>query len=68
MLGLFNRRKYDHIGFLVEQMRVLHNELISLNVEFFSGNISQEDYHKLSEAKTRLLLKRRRQHKYATIT
>jgi hypothetical protein len=68
MFRFLNRKKYDHTGFLVDQMRALSNELVSLNIEFYEGRINQDDYNKLCEAKTRLLLKRRRQYKYISIT
>ena len=67
MLQFLNRKKYDHIGFLVGQMRELHNELVALNIEFYEGRITQEEYNHLCKAKTKLLLKRRRQHKYANL-
>jgi len=67
MLRFLNRKKYDHISFLVTQMMELQNELVWLNVDFYEKRISQDEYHSLSMSKTRLLLKRKRQHKYATL-
>jgi len=67
MLRFLNRKKYDHISFMVDQMRELSNELVMLNIDFYEGKITQNEYNSLCEAKTRLLLKRRRQHRYATM-
>lgn len=67
MLRFLNRKKYDHVSFLVSQMMELQNEIVWLNVDFHDKKISQEEYHKLSKAKTKLLLKRKRQHRYANM-
>jgi len=59
--------KSRHSSFLVDQMMDLSNELIGLNIEFYEGKITQEEFNKLSLAKTRLLMKRKRQHRLINI-
>jgi hypothetical protein len=69
---MFNFRFYEspksrHSSFLVDQMTDLSNEIIGVNVEFYEGKITQEEFNRLSLAKTRLLMKRKRQHRLINI-